>query len=263
MAQGTAEVKVAGKPKLWERRFSAGIECPGCTIPLAHRLLCEVVEEMGIENNTIQVGGIGCTSGGANAAVDVDGVQAAHGRSANVASAIKRLSAKGTLVYTIQGDGDCMAIGSEPLIQAASYGEKITIVMVNNTNFGRTGGQMALTSLVGQVTTTTPKGRDPELAGCPVHVAELLAGFKTVVYSARGSVDSPANYQKTKKYLRTAFSKQMDGLGLTFVEILSVCPSNWHMKPLESLNWLREKMIPEFPLGEFKNLDKSECVSTP
>ncbi len=258
MTQGTTEAKVTGKPRLWERVFSAGTECPGCTIPMTQRLLCEIIDELGIENNTIQVGGIGCTSGGANAAVNVDGVQAAHGRSVNVASAIKRLSPKGTIVYTIQGDGDCMAIGAEGLIQAASYGEKITIVMVNNANFGRTGGQMGLTSLVGQVTTTTPMGKNPSEFGYPIHAAEMVASFKGVTYSARGAVDSPANYLKTKKYLKAAFAKQIEGRGLSFVEILSACPANWHLSPVQALKWLRENMLPEFPLGEFKNVDSPD-----
>lgn len=257
MAQKVEE-RISGKPRLWQRILQAGNECPGCTIPLTQRMLSEVIDELGIENNTIQVGGIGCSSGSANAAINVDGVQAAHGRSANVASAIKRLSPPDTVVYTIQGDGDCMAIGADPLIQAASYAEKITIVMVNNANYGRTGGQMGLTTLAGQVTTTTPEGRDPALFGYPIHVAELLAGMRGVVYSARGSVDSPANYQRTKKYLKAAFLKQMAGMGLNFVEILSACPANWHMAPVASLKWLRENMIPEFPLGEFKNLEKAE-----
>ena len=252
------EVKVAGTPKLWKRILIAGSECPGCTIPLTQRMICEVIEELGVENNTIQVGGIGCSSGQANAAIDVDVVGAAHGRSVNVASAVKRLSPKGTVVFTIQGDGDCAAIGAEPLIQAATYGEKIIVIMVNNVNFGRTGGQMGLTSLPGQITSTTSKGKDPAVFGYPIHVAEMLATIKGVAYTARGSVDSPANYRRTKGYLKRAFQKQMAGYGLNFVEILSMCPSNWKKSPMESLKWLRENMIPEFPLGVFK--DREDVV---
>jgi 2-oxoglutarate ferredoxin oxidoreductase subunit beta len=180
---------------------------------------------------------------------------AAHGRPPDVATAIKRALRGRPIVITLQGDGDCIAIGAEALISAASRGEKITIIMVNNANYGTTGGQMAPTTLLGQITTTTPQGRDTS-SGFPIHVPEFLTSFKGVAYAARGSVHTPANYQRTKKYLKSAIKKQIDKVGLGFVEILAACPPDWHLSPVDSLKFIEEKMLPEFPLGEFKNIER-------
>jgi len=172
-----------------------------------------------------------------------------------VATAIKRVLRDEPIVFTVQGDGDCVAIGAGSLFNAVARAERISVFMVNNANFGTTGGQLAPTTLMGQVTTTTPRGRTPA-EGYPVHVPEVLVNFKGVAYAARGAVHTPANYQRTKRYLKTAFQKQIDGVGFSFVEILAACPPDWHMTPVESLRFIEEKMIPEFPLGEFKNVDR-------
>ena len=246
-------LKLAGTPRLWDPARFGGRHCPGCHDPIIERVLCEVIEELGIEGDTIQVNGIGCASRGW-AEVDVDSIQTAHGRTPNVASAIKRILPD-RIVFTMSGDGDCCAIGMESLMQAAIYGEKITVIMVNNTQYGTTGGQMGPTTLVGQVTTTTPEGRQVESFGYPLHAPELLATVKGVVYAARGAVNSPANFQRTKGYIKTALKKQIEGAGFSFVEVLSAWPVNWHMTPVEATKWLEENVIPEFPLGEFKNVD--------
>jgi 2-oxoglutarate ferredoxin oxidoreductase subunit beta len=249
------KVWVSGTPKLWIRHPQGGRQCPGCHHPIFERAVCEVLEEMGIAGNTIGVPGVGC---GARMfmVVNVDFVTTAHGRPPDVATAVKRIYPD-RLVYTYQGDGDCLSIGMGSFMSAAARGEKFTIIMSNNSNYGTTGGQMAPTTLMGQKTTTTPEGRAP-IHGYPIHAAELIVPLKGVVYSARTAVNNPTNYQRTKKYLKTAFQKQFANIGLTFVEVLSACPADWHMTPLESLEWMEQKMVPEYPLGEFKNVDKIE-----
>ena len=226
--------------------------CPGCQHPTIGRIIAEVLEEMDLDGKAIEVTGIGCNS--AVAMLNVDVLLGSHGGAPDMATAIKRLS-PGTFVFTVQGDGDCIAIGAGSFIGALTRGEMITIIMCNNANYGTTGGQLAPTTLIGQVTTTTPGGRDAVTEGYPVHTAELAATFKGVAYSARGALSTPANYQRTRRYIKTAFQKQVDHVGLSFVEILSACPANWHLSPVESLGWIEERMIPEFPLGEFKNVD--------
>jgi 2-oxoglutarate ferredoxin oxidoreductase subunit beta len=215
--------------------------CPGCQHPTIGRIIAEVLDEMDIADNVIGVAGIGCNAG----AIAL----------LNEATAIKRLCPD-AIVFTIQGDGDCISIGAGPFIGALTRGEKITIIMCNNANYGTTGGQQAPTTLINQVTTTTSDGRKAATGGYPAHTAELAAVFKGVAYSARAAVNNPANYQRTKKCVKKAFKKQMDGVGLSFVEILSACPPNWHMSPAESLKWINEEMLAEFPLGEFKDVDQ-------
>ena len=228
--------------------------CPGCHEPIIGRIIAEVLEELDIVDKAIGVSGIGCHAG---ISINIDTVMGAHGRAPDMATAIKRLLPE-AIVFTIQGDGDCIAIGAGPFIGALTRAERFSIIVCNNANYGTTGGQMAPTTLVGQVTTTSSGGRDPITAGYPVHIAELVTMFKGVAYSARGAVNTPANYQRTKRYIRAALQKQIDGVGLSFVEVLSACPPNWHLSPVESLKWIEEKMILEFPLGEFKNLDQIE-----
>ncbi|OGO04665.1 MAG: hypothetical protein A2Y91_05820 [Chloroflexi bacterium RBG_13_54_8] len=226
--------------------------CPGCQYPTVGRIIAELLEELNLDGKTIEVVGIGCNSG--VAMLNIDAIQGSHGGAPDTATAIKRLSPD-SFVYTVQGDGDCIAIGAGSFIGALTRGEMITIIMCNNANYGTTGGQMAPTTLMGQITTTSPEGRGAATGGYPVHVAELAATFKGVAYSARGALTSSADYQRTKKYIKAAFKKQIDRIGLGFVEVISACPANWHMSPVESLKWIREKMVPEFPLGEFKNVD--------
>ena len=225
--------------------------CPGCSHHLMEKVVCEVLEEMGLVGKAIGVAGIGC-SYPFFLRVNVDGVNCAHGAAPAVATGIKHSRPGNPLVFTVQGDGDCLAIGGGYLLNAAARAEKITIIMVNNATYGTTGGQMAPTTLLGMVASTAPEGRVAELHGYPVHAPELLAGMRGVAYAARGALNSAANYQRCKKYLATAFQKQMENAGLTFVEFLGVCPPNWHLSPIDALKFLGEKIIAEYPLGEFK-----------
>ncbi len=248
---------VSGTPRLWVRHQSGALpHCPGCHHPLIERLVCEVIEEMGIAGDSIAVAGVGCNHR-FHFRVNVDGINTAHGRAPDVATGIKHAHFGRPIVFTIEGDGDCIAIGAGPLINAAGRADKITVLMANNCGYGTTGGQLAPTTLMGQVTSTTPDGRNPS-SGYPMHVPELLAMIKGVAYAARGAVNTPANYQHTKRYLKAAFQKQIDGVGFGFLEILSACPTDWHLTPLESLQWIEERMIPEFTLGEFKNVERIE-----
>jgi 2-oxoglutarate ferredoxin oxidoreductase subunit beta len=228
--------------------------CPGCGNPLGAKAIVEAIEELGIAGRTIYVCGIGC-SGGVLGVAKLDGCLAAHGAAPAVATGIKSALNGDAIVVTTQGDGDCAAIGAGYLVNAAARAERITIFMFDNTNYGTTGGQLAPTTLTGQVTSTTPTGRDAKGFGYPLHVPEMLTTFKGVAYAARTAVDSPANYQRTKRYAKTALKKQMDDVGLSFVEILCGCPVNWHMEPVASMKRIEREMMAEFPLGEFKNVD--------
>ena len=245
---------LTGTPRLWVRAPVPIAFCSGCQHASVLKILCELVDEMDIEGDTILMAGVGCSTMAAML-VDFDSGIMAHGRPCDAASAIKRILGKEKVVLTWQGDGDAFAIGTEPTLHAAARGEKITTIMVNNANYGTTGGQLGPTSVMGQITTTSPEGRE-ELQGYPISVAELLANLKGVAYSARGALTTPANYQRVKRYMKTALQKQIDNIGYSFVEILAVCPPNWRLSPKESLQWIEERMIPQFPLGEFKNVDK-------
>jgi len=259
-AKGMAKEIVAEKPVLLRGEpwmdILWDLFCPGCQIPMVARVIAESFEELGIGDKAIMVGAVGCT-GILIASFNIDRVSPAHGRGPDVATALKRIHPE-TTVFTVQGDGDCIAIGAGPFLGALTRGEKITIIMVNNTNFGTTGGQLGPTTLLGQVTTTTPRGREPSSEGYPVHTAELAATFKGVAYSARGSLHTPAEFRRTKKYVKTAFQRQLDGVGLSFVEIITACPVNWHLTPVKALEWIGEEVIREFPLGEFKNVTSIE-----
>ena len=246
---------VAGTPRVYMRLPVPLVFCPGCNHGLVIKMLCDVIGELGIEGRTV---GINAATCGASSCVlvGVDWVFGAHGRPADIATAIKRVSRGNLILVTYQGDGDCFAIGTEGTIHAAIRGERITVLMVNNQNYGTTGGQMSPTTLVGWKTTTTPYGRDPKRDGYPALVPELLANIKGVAYSARGAVNNPANYQKSKKYIKTALQKQVDDIGFSFVEIISACPPDWHLTPLECLKRIEEEIIPQMPLGEFKNVDR-------
>ena len=254
MSKEMKKEKILSLPK---RMLAIPIGCPGCQQQVISRLIAEVFEELGIDGRTIGTMGAGCNGGMMCLFGIADILEGAHGRSPDMATAIKRLSPD-NIVFTVQGDGDCIAIGAGPFIGALTRGEMITIIMVNNANYGTTGGQMAPTTLMGQITTTTPSGRDAVMGGYPAHAAELAATFKGVAYSARSALNTPANYHRTKRYIKAAFQKQVDHVGFSFVEVLAACPPNWHLSPVESLKWIEEKMIPEFPLGEFKNVDRIE-----
>lgn len=246
---------VSSNPDIWIREPMCGLYCQGCGYPILQRIMGELLEEMSLTDKAVGCAGAGCVWCFFQA-LKIDAHHGAHGRPPDVATAIKRLKPH-LFVFTVQGDGDAMAIGTEALIQAAARSEKLTVIMANNGGYGNTGGQMAPTSLLGQVTTTTPTGRDPNAHGFPIHTAELMAQLDGVCYSARTALTSPAHYTKTKKVIRTAFQKQLDGAGFSFVELLLPCPTNWHLSPVHSMKWIEERVIPQFPLGEFKNVSKA------
>ena len=248
--------KVSGLPGLWLREETGPVFCPGCQHPVAAGLMAQVLEEMGMGGRAVVVVGVGCHCF-VQTQFNIDLIAAAHGRPPDVATAIKRTH-PGSLVFTIQGDGDCIAIGAGAFLNAVMRAEKITVFMLNNSVYGTTGGQMAPTTLIGQITSTTPEGRNPEVAGYPIHVPELIAPLKGVAYCARGAVTTPANYQRAKRYIRTAFEKQLSRAGFSFVEILSACPPNRRLTPVETVKWIEEEVIPEFPLGEFKNVERAD-----
>jgi 2-oxoglutarate ferredoxin oxidoreductase subunit beta len=224
--------------------------CPGCTHGIIHRILAECIDEMDIREKTIGICPVGC----AVLAYDYfnfDTLEAAHGRAPAIATGIKRILPD-RCVVTYQGDGDLASIGMAEIVHASARGENISVVFVNNTVYGMTGGQMAPTTLLGQVTTTSPYGRKKEEAGYPIRMAELLATNEGSAYISRVAVNNPANVIKAKKAIKKALQTQMKGLGFSLVEILSTCPTNWGLGPMEALKWLEDNMIPYFPLGEFK-----------
>lgn len=240
--------KVFARPQgLTENKFHY---CPGCTHGIIHRLVAECMDEMDIREETIGICPVGC-SVLAYEYFNCDMLEAAHGRAPAIATAIKRLLPD-RVVFTYQGDGDLASIGMGEIVHASLRGEKITVIFVNNTVYGMTGGQMAPTTLLGQVTTTSPYGRKVEVEGYPAHMAELLAASQGAAYVCRTSVHNPAHVQKTKKAIRKALEIQRQGLGFTMVEILSTCPTNWGLSPVQALKWMEEQMIPCYPLGEFK-----------
>jgi 2-oxoglutarate/2-oxoacid ferredoxin oxidoreductase subunit beta len=230
--------------------------CPGCTHGTIHRLIAEVIDELGILDKTIGVAPVGCSV----LAYDYfacDMFEAAHGRAPAVATGIKRANPD-KVVFTYQGDGDLAAIGTAEIVHAATRGENIVTIFVNNCIYGMTGGQMAPTTLPGQITETTPYGRDTKLAGYPIRVAEMLATLMGACYVERVSVDSVPNVIKAKKAIKKAFENQLAGKGFSLVEVLSICPTNWGLTPQESMEWLRENMMPFYTLGAKK--DTSEEV---
>jgi len=224
--------------------------CPGCGHGIAARLVAEVIDELEVRERTVGVAPVGCSVLLYNY-LDVDMYEAAHGRAPAVATGCKRVH-PGLVVFTYQGDGDFASIGTAEAVHAAARGEKVTTIFINNAIYGMTGGQMAPTTLIGQKTTTSPMGRTVEQAGFPVRMAELLATLDGAAYIARVSVNRPKNIIQAKKAIKKAFETQMKGLGYSMVEVLSQCPTVWHMTPNDAVRWVEEKMMPCFPLGEFK-----------
>ena len=224
--------------------------CPGCTHGIIHRLVAEVIDELGVRENTVGVCPVGCAVF-AYDYFNVDMIEAAHGRAPAVATGVKRVLPD-RVVFTYQGDGDLAAIGTAEIVHAAARGENITVIFVNNAVYGMTGGQMAPTTLLGQKTTTTPKGRDARLAGYPLRVAEMLSTVEGAAYVARASVHNPKNVRRARQAIKRAFEAQLAGYGFALVEVLSTCPTNWGLSPVEALRWLEEHMLPVYPLGEFK-----------
>ncbi len=226
--------------------------CPGCTHGIVHRLVAQAIDELGVVNNTVGIAPVGCSVFAYNY-FECDMIEAAHGRAPAVATGVKRTHPD-TVVFTYQGDGDLAAIGTAETVHACARGENITIIFINNCIYGMTGGQMAPTSMPGQVTTTSPYGRDRKIQGSPVHVCEMLSTLDGVAFAERVSVDCPKNIIHAGKSIKKAFQNQIDKKGLSIIEVLSTCPSNWGKSPSDSLKWLRENMIPFYPLGVYKDI---------
>jgi 2-oxoglutarate ferredoxin oxidoreductase subunit beta len=224
--------------------------CPGCTHGIAHRLVAEVIDEMGMRGQTLGVAPVGCAVF-AYRYFNMDFAEAAHGRAPAMATGLKRVSPD-HLVFTYQGDGDLASIGAAEILHAAGRGENITVVFINNAIYGMTGGQMAPTTLPGQRTTSTPTGRDIEVHGFPLKMCEILSQLDGAAYIVRRSLHDVANIRRSKKALRQAFEVQKRGLGFSMVELLSSCPTNWGMPADAALDWIEDHMIPAFPLGDYK-----------
>ena len=228
--------------------------CPGCSHGVVHKLVSEVIAEMGMTDKTIAISPVGCAVF-AYKYIDVDWQEAAHGRAPALASAVKRLWPD-RLVFTYQGDGDLACIGTAETIHALNRGENITIIFINNAIYGMTGGQMAPTTLIGMKTVTCPYGRDPKLHGYPLKMADIAAQLEGTCYVTRQSVHSVAAINKAKRALRKAFEYSMQGKGSNLVEIVSTCNTNWRMSPVKANQWMEENMVPYYPLGDMKDNGK-------
>jgi len=233
--------------------------CPGCTHGVAHRLVAEVIDELGIAERTIGVAPVGCAVFAYNY-FKVDFAEAAHGRAPAMATGIKRVHPD-NVVFTYQGDGDLASIGMAEITHTAARGENITVIFINNAIYGMTGGQMAPTTLPGQRTSSSPLGRDVEVMGMPLKMAEMLAGLPGAAYVARRSLHSAKEINRAKKAIRTAFEAQLAGMGFSMVELLSSCPTNWGLSAFDSLKWIEEHMIPYYPLGDYKVAEGIEALS--
>ena len=227
--------------------------CPGCTHGIIHRLVAEAIDELGIQGKTIGIAPVGCAVFAYNY-FNTDMMEAAHARAPAVATGCKRVNPD-NIVFTYQGDGDLASIGAAEITHAATRGENITVIFVNNAIYGMTGGQMAPTTLPGQVTTTSPYGRDPALCGYPIRVSEMLATLDGPAYIARCSVHDVKHILDAKKCIKKAFETQIAKKGFSLVEVLSACPTNWGMTPQEALKWLEANMIPQYPLGVKKEVE--------
>lgn len=227
--------------------------CPGCTHGIAHRILAEAIDELGMTEQSILVAPVGCSVFVYNY-FETDACEAAHGRAPAMGTGIKRTSPD-KLVITYQGDGDLVSIGAAEIMHAAARGENITTVFINNAVYGMTGGQMAPTTLPGQKTTSSPSGRDVEMAGYPIRMSEVLAQLPGSAYIVRRSLHDVANIRKAKKAIVTALKAQVAGLGFSMVELLSSCPTNWGIEPEQALEWIEVNMVPYYPLGDYKVLD--------
>jgi 2-oxoglutarate ferredoxin oxidoreductase subunit beta len=255
--------KKADKPRILFERSPALTDvvtnyCPGCSHGIVQRLVAETIDELGIEGKTIGVCPVGCSVTAYNFYA-CDMVQAAHGRAPAVATGVKRACSE-SVVFTYQGDGDLASIGMAETVHAATRGEKITVIFINNAIYGMTGGQMAPTSLPGQVTQTSPYGRDTETVGYPIRVCEMLSTLDGVALAQRVTVDSPKDVRAAKRVIKKAFQYQMEGLGFSIVEVLSTCPTNWGLTPANAFVWLRENMIPYYPLGVYRDV-KAEATA--
>ncbi len=243
------ENKIYSRPALLTHNITH--YCPGCGHGVVHRLIAEILEEMDLADRTVAVAPVGCAVFAYNY-IDVDWIEAAHGRAPAVATAASRLYPE-NLVFTYQGDGDLSAIGTGETIHAANRGENITIIFINNAIYGMTGGQMAPTTLIGQKTATTPYGRRADLNGYPLKISDLLAQLEGTCYVTRQAVYTPAAVRKAKAAIKKAFQNTLDKKGTSVVEVVSNCPSGWKMTPEQANNWLAENMVAFYPLGDLKN----------
>lgn len=226
--------------------------CPGCTHGIAHRLVAEVIDELGLREETILVASVGCSVFAYNY-FDVDACEAPHGRAPAMATGVKRVHPD-KLVFTYQGDGDLASIGMGEIVHVAARGEKLTTIFINNAIYGMTGGQMAPTTLPGMKTTSSPAGRDIELSGFPMKMCELISQLDGATYVARRSLHNPAEIRKAKKAIKQAFENQLNGFGFSMVELLSSCPTNWDIAPANALKFIETHMVPVYPLGDYKNV---------
>ncbi len=226
--------------------------CPGCTHGIVHRLVAEVIDELGIEGKTIGIAPVGCSVMAYNY-FNCDMIEAAHGRAPAVATGVKRSDPENHIVFTYQGDGDLASIGMAETVHSAARNENITVIFINNAIYGMTGGQMAPTSLPGQVTQTSPYGRDVNHCGYPIKVCEMLSTLDGPEYLERVTVNNVKNVKNAKKAIKKAFQNQIDGKGFSLVEVVSSCPTNWGMTPQDALKWIDENMLPYYPLGVYKD----------
>jgi 2-oxoglutarate ferredoxin oxidoreductase subunit beta len=246
--------KVFGRPKsLTDKPFHY---CPGCGHGIVHRMVAESLDELSLQDRAIVISPVGC-SVFAYWYFDTDNVQAAHGRAPAVGTGLKR-AIPDSIVISYQGDGDLASSGTAEIIHAAARGENFTVVFINNAIYGMTGGQMAPTTLVGQSTSTSPYGRDPKFAGYPIHVSEMLATLKAPRYIERTSVNNVVNLTRTKRAIKKALDLQAKGEGFTLIEVLSPCPTNWGLNPDEAIDWMETNLIPEYPLGVFRDARTGE-----
>jgi 2-oxoglutarate ferredoxin oxidoreductase subunit beta len=232
--------------------------CPGCTHGIIHRLVAEVIDELGVEDKTVGIAPVGCSVFAYNY-FNCDMIEAPHGRAPAVATGVKRAHPELT-VFTYQGDGDLAAIGTAETVHVGARGENITIIFVNNAIYGMTGGQMAPTTLLGQVTTTSPYGRIREIQGNPIRVCEMVSTLDGVAYAERVSVDCVKNVLNAKKAIKKGFTMQQEKRGLSIIEVLSTCPTNWGLSPEKAIEWLRENMIKHYPLGVYKDVTAEEAT---
>ena len=230
--------------------------CPGCTHGIIHRLVAEVIDELGLEEKPVGIAPVGCSVFAYNY-FNCDMIEAPHGRAPAVATGVKRANPD-LNVFTYQGDGDLAAIGTAETVHVGARGENITIIFVNNAIYGMTGGQMAPTTLLGQVSTTSPYGRIKEIQGNPIRVCEMVSTLDGVAYAERVSVDCVKNVVAAKKAIKKGFQMQQEKRGLSIIEVLSTCPTNWGLSPEKSLEWLRENMMAHYPLGVYKDVTKEE-----
>ncbi len=246
----TAENLVYAKPRLIKDNVMH--YCPGCSHGVVHKLVAEVIDEMGMEGKTLAVSPVGCSVLAYNY-INVDWAEAAHGRACAVATGLKRVNPE-KLVFTYQGDGDLASIGIGETVHACNRGENIAVIYINNAIYGMTGGQMSPTTLVGQKTSTSPYGRDVKIHGFPFKVADMIKGLDGVCYVTRQAVHTPAAVRKAKKAIRKAFENSMEGKGLSFVEFVATCNSGWKQTPVDANRWMEENMFPMYPLGDIKDI---------